>query len=52
MADGDLDWWAAKASLGNGGKDVWIVHKDNYMEVAAKVPRQGELVIQKYEFNL
>ncbi|CAM9655530.1 unnamed protein product, partial [Ectocarpus fasciculatus] len=43
-----LDWWAVKAARGNGGKDVWITNRDNYADTFAQLPRQGELVIQKY----
>jgi hypothetical protein len=44
----DMDWWAVKSALGNGGKDVWITNRNNFEEVASQVPQQGELVIQKY----
>jgi Tubulin-tyrosine ligase family len=44
----DSDWWAIKASRGNGGKDVWFMNKRNYTQVTAELPRGDELVIQKY----
>eukprot|EP01035_Chromulina_nebulosa_P036336 gene36336-48939_t len=39
-------WWAIKASQGNGGRDVWIVNKDNYAQVIAELPESEEYVIQ------
>jgi hypothetical protein len=44
-----IDWWAVKASKGNGGKDVWIVHKNNYRHVIAEALRgDEEFVVQRY----
>jgi hypothetical protein len=42
------DWWAVKASRGNGGKDVWIVNRSNFAAVISELPKDGELVIQRY----
>lgn len=44
---GTADWWAVKASKGNGGKDVWIVNRSNVSAVLAELPREGELVVQR-----
>ena len=44
----DSDWWAVKVSNGNGGRDVWIMNKDNYTQVLNELPHCEELVIQKY----
>jgi hypothetical protein len=41
------DWWAVKASKGNGGKDVWIANRSNFAAVASELPKDGELVIQR-----
>jgi hypothetical protein len=41
------DWWAVKASRGNGGKDVWIVHQDNYLTVIPSLPIGEEYVMQR-----
>lgn len=42
------DWWAVKATRGNGGKDVWIIHRDNYNTVIPTLPNGEEYVIQRY----
>lgn len=42
-----LDWWAVKASKGNGGKDIWIVNKDNYLQMCDEVRNNEEYVIQQ-----
>lgn len=44
----DKDWWAVKASSGNGGKDVWIINKENYKDILKELPGNNEFVIQKY----
>lgn len=41
------DWWAVKASRGNGGKDVWIIHRDNFQEIIPTLPQSEEYVIQR-----
>ena len=41
------DWWALKASKGNGGKDVWIINRDNFENILAKLPSSEEFVIQR-----
>jgi hypothetical protein len=41
-------WWAVKASQGNGGRDVWIVNKENYEQVVSTLPKSEEYVIQRY----
>jgi len=28
-----FDWWCVKASRGNGGRDVWVMHPGNVDEV-------------------
>jgi hypothetical protein len=35
----DGDWWIVKASKGNGGRDVWVVHSDNFCDVLSELPR-------------
>ena len=42
-------WWAIKASQGNGGRDVWIVNKENYAPTIAELPESEEYVIQRYQ---
>jgi hypothetical protein len=44
----DKDWWAVKASAGNGGKDVWIINKSNFKDILKELPGNNEFVIQKY----
>lgn len=42
------DWWALKASKGNGGKDVWIINKHNYSDILPTVPPNQEYILQQY----
>lgn len=42
------DWWVVKASCGNGGRDIWIIHAANYNNVIATIPSTDCFVIQKY----
>ncbi len=42
-----MDWWAVKASNGNGGKDIWIVNRDNYQAECSELRDDEEYVIQK-----
>mmetsp|Transcript_30998 Transcript_30998/g.40931 ORF Transcript_30998/g.40931 Transcript_30998/m.40931 type:complete len:430 (+) Transcript_30998:74-1363(+) len=44
----EFDWWMVKASKGNGGADIWVLHQDNYNEVLDKIAEDEELVVQKY----
>jgi len=38
-ASSDADWWVLKASGGNGGKDVWVISRENYRDVlTSKMP--------------
>lgn len=38
------DWWIVKASKGNGGRDVWVVHPDNSSDVLSLLPpNEGQL---------
>ncbi len=53
--DKDSDWWVIKAAAGNGGKDVWIISRETYLDVITqKMPYDKEgavaedLVIQKF----
>jgi hypothetical protein len=46
-----MDWWVVKASKGNGGKDVWIINANNFSDIISSIPKQEELVIQKYIIN-
>jgi hypothetical protein len=34
----DSDWWIVKASKGNGGRDVWVVHPNNCFDVLGQLP--------------
>lgn len=36
--DRNDDWWAVKASKGNGGRDVWILHKENVGDILSHLP--------------
>lgn len=49
----DNDWWVVKASRGNGGKDIWIIHPGNFRDVISNqgMPQGEELVIQRYVHN-
>lgn len=39
----DSDWWIVKASKGNGGRDVWVVHPNNYIDVLSQLsPNEGK----------
>lgn len=42
------DWWVVKASAGNGGRDIWMVHAQNYLTELHDLPNQQEYVIQQY----
>lgn len=42
------DWWVVKASAGNGGRDIWMVHAQNFAEELRDLPDQQEYVIQQY----
>ena len=42
------DWWAVKASAGNGGGDVYFINSTNYKTIIPTFPRDMEYVIQKY----
>jgi hypothetical protein len=54
----DQDWWVLKVAAGNGGKDIWVITKENFRDVIQKLnpPEIGtkvaavddEYVIQKY----
>ena len=41
------DWWALKASKGNGGRDVWVINRHNYAAVMATVPKKDEYILQR-----
>lgn len=41
------DWWVVKASRGNGGRDIWVLNKENYEEVVLQLPEKDEYVIQR-----
>lgn len=47
-ADGELEgnWWCVKASGGNGGMDVWVMHEGNWMAVVERLHETEEYVIQ------
>jgi hypothetical protein len=46
----ERDWWAVKASNGNGGKDIWIVNQNNHKQAIAELPPNEEYVIQRYSY--
>lgn len=39
-------WWCVKASGGNGGMDVWVVHEGNWRTVVERLHENEEYVIQ------
>ena len=41
------DWWVVKASKGNGGRDIWIFNRNNFVEVIPLLPVNDEYVIQR-----
>lgn len=44
------DWWIVKASKGNGGRDVWVVHPDNSSDVLSQLPpNEGQLLYVKIQ---
>ncbi len=43
----EKDWWAVKASNGNGGKDIWIVNRNNFQQAVKDLPAADEYVIQR-----
>ncbi len=45
--DDQKDWWAVKASNGNGGKDIWIVNRSNFTKVVGQLPAEDKYVIQR-----
>lgn len=47
-----FDWWAIKASKGNGGKDVWVVNSQCYKEVVNALPPDQEYIIQRYHLTI
>lgn len=40
------NWWCVKASGGNGGMDIWVMHEGNWREVAKRLHDSEEYVIQ------
>ena len=42
------DWWAVKASVGNGGRDVFFINPRNYTRIIPTMPTRTEYVIQRY----
>lgn len=42
------DWWVVKASKGNGGRDIWVMYKENYTKVVSELSASDEYVIQRY----
>jgi hypothetical protein len=45
--EADNDWWAVKASKGNGGTDIFIIHEENFKDVLAQAWKGEEYVIQR-----
>ena len=50
--DYECDWWAIKASNGNGGKDIWIVNRNTYQKSLSELPANDEYVIQRSGLSL
>lgn len=49
---GEIDtWWAIKACKGNGGKDVWVLNRENWLDVVSELPKNQDYVIQSYIQN-
>lgn len=46
------DWWALKASKGNGGRDVWVINRHNYAAVFDTVPLRDEYIIQRWAVKM
>ena len=47
----NADWWVVKAARGNGGRDVWVMTRDNWPRVAGpggEFADDSPLVIQRY----
>ncbi|CAM9193019.1 unnamed protein product [Chrysoparadoxa australica] len=43
-----VDWWCVKASKGNGGADVWVIHRGNAGTVVKSLRAGEEYVVQRY----
>lgn len=43
------DWWVVKASRGNGGRDIWVMTNENFLEVVREISaiHDEEYVVQK-----
>ena len=44
----DDDIWVIKASRGNGGKDIWFIHKHNWEDILSELPKGDIFVIQRF----
>ncbi|CAM9903066.1 unnamed protein product [Ectocarpus sp. 6 AP-2014] len=45
---GEEDWWCVKAAGGNGGLDIWVLHKGNWKMVTEALSEHESYVIQRY----
>lgn len=43
---GKEDWWCVKAAGGNGGLDIWVLHKGNWKMVTEALSEHESYVIQ------
>lgn len=43
---GEEDWWCVKAAGGNGGLDIWVLHKGNWKTVTEALSEHESYVIQ------
>lgn len=43
---GEEDWWCVKAAGGNGGLDIWVLHKGNWKMVTEALSEHESYVIQ------
>lgn len=41
-------WWVLKASNGNGGQEIWLLNRENFVSVVSTIKEEDEYVIQKY----
>lgn len=43
------NWWCIKASGGNGGMDIWVIHEGNWHAVVPRLSETEQYVIQVSE---
>ncbi|CAM9554675.1 unnamed protein product [Choristocarpus tenellus] len=47
----EKDWWCTKATCGNGGMDIWVMHNRNWTSIVRELSKEEEYVIQRYVIN-